>query len=246
VVPAYNEENRLGATLPEIWAYLRARGDSFELIVVDDGSADRTEEVVKSFSCDHPGVKLISCGQNRGKGHAVRVGVLAARGEKVLFSDADLSTPIQEVENLLARLLEGSEIAIGSRAVAGAHLAVRQPWYRELAGRSFNLLAQRVTPGLRDTQCGFKLFRRDAAHNIFSRMVEDGFGFDVEALHIAIRLGYRISEVPVRWVHREGSKVRLFRDSTRMFLTLLRVGRRHHALRSVNNERSRELSDVPR
>jgi dolichyl-phosphate beta-glucosyltransferase len=182
---------------------------------------------------------LISYRPNRGKGHAVRVGVLAERGKRVLFSDADLSTPIEEVENLSARLHEGSEVAIGSRAVPGANLAVRQPWYRELAGRSFNLLAQRVTPGLRDTQCGFKLFRRDAAHHIFSRMAEDGFGFDIEALHIAMRLGYRMSEVPVRWVHHEGSKVRLFRDSSRMFLTLLRVGRRHHALRAVKNEPSR-------
>jgi dolichyl-phosphate beta-glucosyltransferase len=239
VVPAYNEEDRLGGSLSTIWTYLHDQFDDFELIVIDDGSCDGTAAIVEWIAREHSEVRLISYQPNRGKGYAVRVGILQARGEMVLFSDADLSTPIEEVESLLARIHEGSEVAIGSRAVPGALLAVRQPWYRELAGRSFNLLAQRVTPGIRDTQCGFKLFRRVAAREIFSRMEEDGFGFDAEALHIAMRLGYRIAEVPVRWVHREGSKVRLLRDSTRMFLTLLRVGRRHHALRAGNYEPSR-------
>jgi dolichyl-phosphate beta-glucosyltransferase len=239
VVPAYNEQDRLGGSLSVMWEYLHGRFDDFELIVVDDGSRDGTARVVESFARDHAEVRLVSYQPNRGKGHAVRVGVLQARGEMVLFSDADLATPIEEVEGLLARIFEGAGVAIGSRAVPGAQLALRQPWYRELAGRSFNLLAQRVTPGIRDTQCGFKLFRRVAARDIFSRLKEDGFGFDAEALHIAMRLGYRVAEVPVRWVHREGSKVRLLRDSARMFLTLLRVGRRHHTLRAVNYEPSR-------
>jgi dolichyl-phosphate beta-glucosyltransferase len=222
-----------------MWAYLNAQFSEFELIVVDDGSQDRTAEIVSTFASDHAGVRLISYQPNRGKGHAVKVGMLDASGEFILFSDADLATPIEEVETLLRHLEAGAEVAIGSRAVAGSKLAVRQPWYRELAGRSFNLLAQRVAPGIRDTQCGFKLFRRAAARDIFSRMEEDGFGFDAEALFIAMRLGYRVAEVPVCWVHREGSKVRLVRDSTRMFLTLLRVGRRHHALRAVRYEPSR-------
>src|SRR5947209_3824088 len=136
-------------------------------------------------------------------------------------SRPDLSTPIGEVESLLVRLDAGSDVAIGSRAVPGSALKVRQPWYREFAGRSFNRLARRLaTPGLRDTQCGFKLFHRRAARDVFGRMVEDGFSFDIEALHLAIRLGYEIAEVPVRWTHQEGSKVRLLRDSACMFLAL--------------------------
>jgi dolichyl-phosphate beta-glucosyltransferase len=239
VIPAYNEADRLEGSLSAIGDYLRGRFDAFELIVVDDGSEDRTPAIVESYARGHAGVRLVSYQPNRGKGHAVRAGILQARGELVLFSDADLATPIEEIEGLLARLHAGSDVAIGSRAVPGTSLVVRQPWYRELAGRCFNLLAQRVTPGIRDTQCGFKLFRRDAAHDIFSRSREDGFGFDAEALHIAIRRGYRIDEVPVRWSHREGSKVRLLRDSTRMFLALLRVGRRHQALEAASHEPSR-------
>jgi dolichyl-phosphate beta-glucosyltransferase len=239
VVPAYNEERRLGGSLEKIWHYLNSRFDEFELIIVDDGSDDRTAEIAASFARDHRDVRLISLHPNRGKGHAVRTGVLAARGALVLFSDADLATPIEDVERLLARVLVGSDVAIASRAIAGAELAVRQPWYRELAGRCFNLLAQRVTPGIRDTQCGLKLFRREAAGDIFSRATEDGFGFDAEALHIAMRRGYQIVEVPVRWVHQDGSKVRLLRDSVRMFLTLFRIGRRHRNLRLRQHEPSR-------
>jgi dolichyl-phosphate beta-glucosyltransferase len=240
IIPAYNEECRLGESLPVVWEYLRGRFADFELIVVDDGSSDATGRVVESFARDHPGVKLVAYQPNRGKGYAVRAGILEAEGALVLFSDADLSTPIEEIEALLERLDAGSDVAIGSRAVPGSDLRVRQPWYRELAGRSFNRLARLVaTPGLRDTQCGFKLFHRRAAQDVFGRMAEDGFSFDIEALHLAIRLGYEVAEVPVQWTHREGSKVRLLRDSTRMFLALIRVRRRHHRLRAETHESSR-------
>jgi dolichyl-phosphate beta-glucosyltransferase len=239
IIPAYNEERRLGETLPVVWAYLHDHFPGFELIVVDDGSRDATAGVVESFARDHPGVQLISYPENRGKGHAVRTGILKAEGALILFSDADLSTPIGEVESLLVRLDAGSDVAIGSRAVPGSDLKVRQPWYREFAGRSFNRLARRLaTPGLRDTQCGFKLFHRRAARDVFGRMVEDGFSFDIEALHLAIRLGYEIAEVPVQWTHQEGSKVRLLRDSARMFLALIRVRRRHQSLRAPARETS--------
>jgi dolichyl-phosphate beta-glucosyltransferase len=240
VVPAYNEERRLGETLPIVWAYLHDHFPDFELIVVDDGSSDATARVVESFARVHRGVKLVSYRPNRGKGFAVRTGILEAEGPLVLFSDADLSTPIEGVEALLSRIDAGSDVAIGSRAVPGSDLKVRQPWYRELAGRSFNRLAQLLaTPGLRDTQCGFKLFRRHAARDVFGRLVEDGFSFDIEALHVAIRLGYEVTEVPVQWMHREGSKVRLLRDSARMFLALIRVRRRHRGLRRVTFESGR-------
>lgn len=237
VVPAYNEERRLQDTLPAMYAYLQEHYRPFELLVVDDGSTDRTPTIVQQFAQQHPEVRLISYQPNRGKGHAVRTGVLQARGEWVLFSDADLATPMEELERLAEKLRGDYDIAIASRAAGGAQLVIRQPWYREFAGRSFNLIVQLMAvPGIRDTQCGFKLFRQQAAREIFSRCEEDGFSFDIEVLHVAQRLGYRIAEVPVRWMHREGSKVRLLRDATRMFLALLRIVRRHQALRAVVRE----------
>jgi dolichyl-phosphate beta-glucosyltransferase len=196
--------------------------------------------VVEEFASDHPEVEMISYRPNRGKGYAVRTGILHAARELVLFSDADLATPIEEIDALLHRVRAGSDIAIGSRAVAGSELKIRQPWYRELAGRRFNLMAQWLaTPGIKDTQCGFKLFRSSAARDIFTRAAEDGFGFDIEVLWLARRLGYGIAEVPVRWMHREGSKVRMLRDSSRMFSTLLQVRLRHHAMRRQHHEPSR-------
>jgi len=237
VVPAYNEENRLGDTLPVIYGYLKEHYPQFELIVVDDGSIDRTPSIVQEFAQQHPEVRLLSYQPNRGKGYAVRTGVLQSRGEWVLFSDADLATPIEELASLAAKLREGYDIAIASRAVRGANLVIRQPWYREFAGRSFNLMVQLLAvPGIHDTQCGFKLFRQEAAREIFSRCEENGFSFDIEVLHVALRLGYRIAEVPVHWMHREGSKVRLLRDAVRMFAALLRISRRHHALQAIVQE----------
>ncbi|SIN73612.1 dolichyl-phosphate beta-glucosyltransferase [Singulisphaera sp. GP187] len=240
VVPAYNEEERLGASLTRIWNYLSERFPAFELIVVDDGSTDATARVVAEFAADHHSVELIAYQPNRGKGYAVRTGILRASFDLVLFSDADLATPIEEIDALLERIRAGADVAIGSRMVAGSELKVRQPWYRELAGRSFNLLAQRMaTPGIVDTQCGFKLFLGPVARDLFNRMTEDGFGFDIEVLLLALRLGYEVAEVPVEWRHCEGSKVRLLRDSARMFSTLVRVRKRHHAVRSLKNERVR-------
>lgn len=237
VVPAYNEENRLNSTLHAVYDYLRRHFPRFELLVVDDGSTDRTPAIVQEFAQEHPETQLISYQPNKGKGHAVRTGILQSRYEWVLFSDADLATPIEELANLARKLREGYDIAIASRAVRGATLVIRQPWYREFAGRSFNLLVQLLAvPGIHDTQCGFKLFRQEAAREVFSRCQENGFSFDIEALHVAMRLGYRTAEVPVHWMHREGSKVRLLRDAVRMFLALLRIARRHHALRAVVQE----------
>ena len=225
IVPAYNEEKRLGATLKRMLAYFDTQGYPFEILVVDDGSTDATVEVASKVAALRPQVRLLAYQPNHGKGYAVRYGMLRAQGERVLFSDADLATPIEEVEKLIARLDEGCDIAIGSRDVAGSQLIKRQSILREMGGRAFNKLVQLIAvPGIHDTQCGFKLFTQAAAQTVFSRCRIDHFAFDVEALYLAVRIfDLRVAEVPVRWMHQEGSKVRFLRDGWRMLKTLFRI-----------------------
>ena len=224
VVPAYDEEKRLGASLKRMLAYFDSMHYPFEILVVDDGSKDDTAQLAKTISACRPQVRLLSYAANRGKGYAVRYGVLQARGERILFCDADLATPIEEVEKLLAKLDEGYDIAIGSRDVKGSQLIKRQSHLRETGGKIFNKMVQTLAvPGIHDTQCGFKLFTQSAAQSIFKRCQVDHFAFDVEVLYLALRFGMRIAEVPVRWQHMEGSKVRFFRDAIRMFKTLFRI-----------------------
>ncbi len=223
VVPAFNEEARLGPTLRRIVAWCEREQPDYELIVVDDGSADGTAEVAREVAADGGPVQLIELGRNRGKGAAVRAGVLAASGERILFSDADLATPIEEVTKLGAALDDGYDLAIASRALAGADIRVRQHPMRELMGRAFNVFVRiLVLGGIRDTQCGFKLFRRDVARDLFGRATVDGFAFDVELLLLA-RGRYRIAEVPVVWSHIEESKVSPGSDAATMFVDLLRM-----------------------
>jgi dolichyl-phosphate beta-glucosyltransferase len=227
VVPAYNEAERLGPTIARIVAWCRAQRPSFELIVVDDGSTDATAAIARDAAAATPEVTAIGLGHNRGKGAAVRAGVLAARGERVLFSDADLATPIEELGKLDAALDAGADIAIASRALPGADIKVRQHPGRELMGRTFNAIVRLVAiGGIADTQCGFKLFRRAAAHDLFARATVDGFAFDVEILWLA-RERYRVSEVPVVWRHVEESKVSPGIDAARMLLDVLRIRWRH-------------------
>ncbi|RYG47759.1 glycosyltransferase family 2 protein [bacterium] len=222
VIPAYNEEERLPRTLERIVEYYSAQTYSWEVIVVSDGSKDGTGEIVRNAA--DPRVKLIEYQPNRGKGFAVRTGMLAAEGDLVLFCDADLATPQEETEKLLPHMAQGARVAIGSRPLEKSNLEIRQPWYRELAGRGFNTLIQILAiRGIEDTQCGFKMFDREATQEIFSRCKLDGFGFDFEALMIARDLGYRIDEVPIRWRHMEGSKVSLLRDGMRMLRDLLKL-----------------------
>jgi dolichyl-phosphate beta-glucosyltransferase len=224
VVPAYNEEDRLGPTLARLYEYYSAQDYSFEVSVISDGSSDRTGEVVENFAKLHPGFRLIEYRPNRGKGHAVKVGVMAAAGELILFCDADLATPQEETEKLLAHIRDGADIAIGSRPLQESNLEVRQPLYREMLGRMFNKIVQTIgIRGIDDTQCGFKMFRREVGHDIFRRCKVDRFGFDFEALMIARDLGYRIDEVPIRWRHQEGSKVSLLRDGSRMLIDLMKL-----------------------
>ncbi len=221
VIPAYNEERRLGPSLDAIAAYVRRRRLRAEILVVDDGSTDATGAVALSRWGRVPGLELIAPGVNQGKGAAVRAGVMAARGARVLFSDADLSTPIEELAGLEAALNAGADLAVGSRALDRTRVTVRQPLYREAAGRVFNALVQRVgVPGIADTQCGFKLFPAELGRRLFRLQRVPRFGFDVELLFLARKAGCRIAEVPVRWVNSPDTRVRPLRDGGRAFLDL--------------------------
>jgi dolichyl-phosphate beta-glucosyltransferase len=230
VIPAYNEQARLLPTLERITRYFDGRGLDFEVVVVDDGSQDHTLEIARQFASRSQRIRVLHNVINRGKGGAVRRGVAASRGERILFTDTDLSTPIEELEKLATRMDADSRIGvvIGSRGVRGAELKLHQPWYREMMGKTFNLLVQLIVfPGIRDTQCGFKLFGRDVARKVFRQMTISGFGFDVEVLYLARKMGAKIEEVPVVWTNALGSKVSPVRDSLRMFGDLLRIRLRH-------------------
>ncbi len=223
-MPAYDESARIGPTLSTLADFCAKQSYAVEVLVVSDGSKDGTEKVVEEFAANHPGFGVLHYRDNRGKGHAVRQGVSAVDAEHILISDADLATPIEEVDKLWAAVAGGAQIAIGSRPLKESQLEIRQPLYREMAGRAFNLAVQLLAVrGIKDTQCGFKLFRTDVAKDVFRRATVDRFGFDFEALMIAHDLGYSIAEVPVRWRHQEGSKVVLLRDGPEMLGQLLRL-----------------------
>jgi glycosyltransferase involved in cell wall biosynthesis len=223
VVPAYNEAARIAESIRKIEEFLKKMPWGAEVIVVDDGSRDNTSAVVGGMK--FPGLRVLRYNPNRGKGFAVRTGVLDALGEYVLFTDADLSAPIDELEKLLNTAQEqNADVVVGSRAVDRSYIEKHQSRGRELGGIVFNLMVQTIL-GLRihDTQCGFKLFRRSKAVPVFERMTITGFGFDPELLFLAKRAKLKILELPVRWSHAEGSKIRFMRDSVRMFSDLLRI-----------------------
>lgn len=230
VIPAYNEATRLPSSLGAVLAHLsKGRWSTAEVLVVNDGSTDGTETVVEKIRETYSGIRLLRNPGNLGKGYSVRHGMLEATGDWVLYTDADLSAPIEELNKLLRVARErNADVVIGSRALDRSLIGVHQSVLREYAGRIFNLLMRLVT-GLSfwDTQCGFKLFSARAAGEIFQRQRLDGFGFDVEVLFIARKLGFRSVEVPVRWNHAEGSKVRMIGDSANMFLDLVRVRINH-------------------
>lgn len=214
IVPAFNEELRLPATLERLREYLDGAGDVYEVIVVDDGSSDGTLRVAESATRCWPQLRVIPLPHNLGKGAAVRAGMLAASGEVRVFSDADLSTPIEELPKLRERLNGSFQVVIGSRASPGAVIYAHQPRRREMMGRAYNrLLRVLALPGLHDTQCGFKMFTAEAAVRCFEPLHTLRYGFDAEVLLRARRLGYAVAEVPVRWGHREDSRVSPVRDS---------------------------------
>ena len=224
VIPAYNESARLPQTLHALIEFLERDGRRTEVIVVDDGSTDDTSSKVRELESLHPHVKLIRLPQNRGKGYAVRTGVVNASGAVVLFADADGATPFEELYRLEAQLAAGARVAIGSRGLRSRQTRVEARLYRRVLGRAFHAVVRAfAVRGIADTQCGFKLFDAEAAHDLFSRMRMTGYSFDVEVLLMALRSGYRVAEVPVNWTHQTGSKVHVLRDGLIMVRDVLRI-----------------------
>ena len=224
IIPAYNEVARLGATLDRVLNYIAAQHWDAEVIVVNDGSRDQTPDLVRSYAQTHPTLRLLENPGNRGKGYSVRNGMLNATGEILLFTDADLSAPIEEAPNLFAAIHSGADIAIGSRWLRPELQSRRQSLLRQFYGRIFNL-SLRLVLGLnfKDTQCGFKAFTRQAAQEIFPRQRIERWGFDPELLYLARKLGFEVKEVPVAWSNSEGTRISPLRDGIRMFAEVLKI-----------------------
>jgi dolichyl-phosphate beta-glucosyltransferase len=223
IVPSYNEELRLPSSLELIASYIRKSGRETEVLVVDDGSKDKTAAVAEAFRAQIPLLRVVPNGENRGKGYSVRHGMQEARGESVLFTDADLSAPIEEADKLLAALAE-YDVAIGSRALDRGLIAVHESGFREFAGIVFNKIVRIVLwlPFV-DTQCGFKAFRRERCKIIFEQQRIERFGFDPELLYLARHHGLKSVEIPVRWAHSPATKVNMLRDSVQMFLDVFTI-----------------------
>lgn len=239
IIPAYNEEQRLGPTIETVVAYLSAQPYASELIVVDDGSSDRTaglaRELLDPVCIPH---QVLVNEHNRGKGYSVKRGMTHSTGELALFSDADLSTPIEHAADLMATIEAGTDIAIGSRVAPGADIEVHQPLPREMAGRMFSVVQRGILgSGIKDTQCGFKMFTRQAVELVFPHQRLDRWAFDAELIFIALRLGLRVVEVPVHWRNDAETKVRALSDGLRMVADLVAIRRMHAGLRPARRER---------
>ncbi|HWR16420.1 MAG TPA: dolichyl-phosphate beta-glucosyltransferase [Terriglobales bacterium] len=224
VIPAYNEGQRITATLDKILAYLTQQHWMAEILVVNDGSRDNTADIIRDYAKTHPSIRLIENPGNRGKGYSVRNGMMHAQGDVLLFSDADLSSPIYEAQKLFQAIEQGADVAIGSRWLNAQLQTERQPIHRQLFGRIFNLLL-RVILGLKekDTQCGFKAFTRKSAQEIFSRQRIERWGFDPELLFLARKFEFQVREVPVEWAHDDRSKINPVVDGFKMFLEILKI-----------------------
>jgi len=225
VIPAYNEEKRIAGSLLETCAYMNDFGLEYEIIVVDDGSSDGTGRTVDHIAMHVRNVRLVRYEKNRGKGHALRTGVLVTKGDLILVMDADLSTPMEELRKLMPYLSEGGfDIAIGSRALALSDIIKKQPWWRRGMGKMFNKIVKAIViGGFNDTQCGFKLFRGVVGRNLFGEAKIDRFAYDVEILALARKKGYGIKEVPIRWINSPESRVDPVKDSLQMLADLVRI-----------------------
>jgi dolichyl-phosphate beta-glucosyltransferase len=231
VVPAFNEQSRIRPTLETICSFMDDSNRDYEIIVVNDGSTDDTLQAAEAIAASGKPLTVVDYAPNRGKGYAVRQGVMKAVKDSVLMTDADLAAPIDQLLKLEAALEEGFDVVVGSREAAGAVLPVEQPFYRRLGGRTLNLAIRALAvPGIRDTQCGFKLFRTGAARAIFEKATINDFGFDIEALYLARKTGQRIKEVGIRWSHQEGSTVRPIRDGLRVLRDIARIRMTHYKL----------------
>jgi len=224
IIPAYNESERIGPTLEGVLTHVAERGWDAEVIVVDDGSEDDTAEIVRRYAAQNPCLRLLQNPGNRGKGYSVRNGMLRARGEVLMFSDADLSSPMDESDKLFAAIEEGADIAIGSRWLRRDLQTQEQPIHRQIMGRIFNLVV-RIILGLsfKDTQCGFKAFSRTAANAIFPLQKIERWGFDPELLYLAHKLGFKVVEVPVEFAHSTGTRISPLSDGSRMLGEMLQV-----------------------
>jgi glycosyltransferase involved in cell wall biosynthesis len=224
VIPAYNEENRLPGTLQQVFKFFETQAFPVEVVVVENGSSDRTYDIAREFARQYPNLHAIKS-ETRGKGLAVKRGVAESTGEYIFICDADLSMPIEEIGKFIPPQLPNVDVAIASREAPGA-VRINEPSYRHITGRVFNTMIRLlVLPGLQDTQCGFKCIRAQVAHDIFPRQRLTGWAFDVELLYIARRRGYRVVEVPIHWYFNADSKISVLRDSLRMFLDLLVIRR---------------------
>ena len=235
VIPAYNEENRIAASLKDICHFLAGKPYTCEALIVDDGSTDGTLQLCQAFAANEPSFKVVHYPVNRGKGFAVRTGMMAAEGENLLLCDADLATPMEELDRFWDYRNEGFDVVIASRPLRQSHLVRHQPFYREWAGRAFNHAVRAfAVRGIHDTQCGFKLFSREAAATIFPMCFSEGWSFDIEVLYIAQKLGLRIKEAPVHWYHRPGSKIHFLRDGLRMLVDIFKIRLRHRNRQGIS------------
>ncbi len=231
VIPAYNEARMIGSTLRAVADYFRTHEIAGEIVVVDDGSSDATAALARETDAAGVPVEVLVNETNRGKGYSVRRGILAARGKYLGFADADMSTPITELDRVRPALAAGADVVIGSRALTDSEIDEHQPWWRERAGKLFGFFTRCVLlPGIADSQCGFKFFSRAAAREIFSRQKLSGWAFDGELLYLARRLGYEIVEIPVRWIDDPDSRVRMLRDGPKMCRDVLRIRCLHRGL----------------
>ncbi len=232
VVPAYNEEARLPASLQDIAEFVEQQTYPVEVIVVDNNSTDSTQAIAQELASEQPYIRVLF-EKTQGKGAAVRTGMLAARGQYRFICDADLSMPIEEVQKFLPPQLSGYDIAIASREAPGA-VRYNEPWYRHLMGRVFNTIVRLfAVPGFQDTQCGFKMFRDDVAESVFPLQTMNGWSFDVEVLYAAQRRGYRIVEVPINWYYKDNTRIHPIRDSINMFAEVFKI--RRNGLRGMYN-----------